>query len=33
MTKITAQLNSLRIAPRKVRIVADLIKGMEARDA
>lgn len=29
MTRVTAQLNSLRIAPRKVRLVADLIKGME----
>lgn len=33
MTHITAQLNSLRIAPRKVRLVTDLIKGLEAGSA
>lgn len=29
MTKITAQLNHLRISPRKVRAVADLLKGLD----
>jgi len=33
MTSVTAQLNSLRIAPRKVRLVADLIKGLEVKVA
>lgn len=27
--KVTAKLNNLRIAPRKVRLVADLVRGME----
>lgn len=31
--QITAQLNNLRIAPRKVRLVAGLIKGKDARAA
>ncbi len=29
MTQVTATLSSLRIAPRKVRLVTDLIKGLE----
>lgn len=29
MTQATAKLSRLRIAPRKARLVADLIKGME----
>mgnify|MGYP003394864550 CR=1 FL=1 len=29
----TAQLNYLRIAPRKVRLVADLIRGLSVNDA
>ena len=33
MARSTAQLNFLRIAPRKVRLVADLVKGMEAHEA
>ncbi len=33
MTQITAQLSRLRIAPRKVRLVADLIKGMDTERA
>ena len=33
MKPITAYLNSLRIAPRKVRAVADTIKGMTVGDA
>jgi len=33
MTQTTAKLNFLRIAPRKVRLVVDLVKGMEAKDA
>lgn len=34
MTKTqTAQLNYLRIAPRKVRLVANLIKGMQVSEA
>ncbi len=31
--KVTAELNNLRIAPRKVKLVADLIKDMEALEA
>lgn len=31
--KITAKLNYLRMAPRKVRLVADLIRGMDVKDA
>ncbi len=31
--KITAKLNHLRIAPRKVRLVADLICGLDVKDA
>jgi len=27
--KVTAELNNLRIAPRKVRLVTDLVKGMD----
>lgn len=30
---IKAELNYLRIAPRKVRLIADLIKGMDVRRA
>jgi len=33
MTKPTAQLRYLRIAPRKVRSVADLIRGLPVNDA
>jgi large subunit ribosomal protein L22 len=33
MATITAKLQSVRIAPRKVRAVTDLIKGLEVRDA
>lgn len=33
MTKQIAQLNYLRIAPRKVRLVADLIKGLPVNEA
>jgi len=33
MTEIKASLNNLRMAPRKVRLVANLIKGMSAPDA
>ena len=29
MTQVTAQLNKLRLAPRKVRLVAGLIKGKD----
>jgi large subunit ribosomal protein L22 len=29
MTQVTAQLNGLRIAPRKVRALGDLIKGKD----
>lgn len=32
MEEITAKLNNLRASPRKVRIVADLIKGKKVRD-
>ncbi len=31
--KVTAELNNLRISPRKVKLVADLIKGMDAVEA
>jgi len=31
--QITAQLKNLRIAPRKVRLISDLIKGMDASAA
>jgi large subunit ribosomal protein L22 len=31
--EVTAKLNNLRIAPRKVRLVANLIKGMDAQNA
>ena len=31
--KITAKLNHLRIAPRKVRMVADIIRGKDAKEA
>lgn len=30
--KVSAQLNNLRITPRKVRLVADLIKGRDVED-
>ncbi|MSR76418.1 MAG: 50S ribosomal protein L22 [Candidatus Ryanbacteria bacterium] len=33
MTKVHAYLNSLRIAPRKVRLVTDMVKGMDVRVA
>lgn len=33
MTEIKAQLNNLRLAPRKVRAVSNLIKGKNALDA
>src|SRR3989344_194570 len=33
MAETQAKLNNLRIAPRKVRLVADLIKGMSAAEA
>lgn len=33
MKQQTAQLNYLRIAPRKVRLVANLIKGMQVAEA
>lgn len=33
MTYVRAQLKRLRIAPRKVRLVGNLIKGMEVGDA
>lgn len=31
--QVKAQLNNLRVAPRKVRLVANLIKGMKVDDA
>lgn len=31
--EIKAQLNYLRVAPRKVRLIADLIRGMDVKDA
>lgn len=31
--KITAQLNRLRVSPRKVRLVADLIRGKKVKEA
>lgn len=31
--KITAHLRNLRISPRKVRLVADLVRGKKAEDA
>lgn len=33
MTTITAKLQSVRMTPRKMRSVTDLIKGLEVRDA
>src|ERR1700734_2859952 len=33
MTEQTAKLNFLRIAPRKVRSVADLVRGLSVNDA
>jgi len=33
MTKVTAQLNNLRIAPRKVRLVADRVRGVQVTKA
>ena len=33
MAKQTAQLNYLRIAPRKVRLVADLVQGLPVNEA
>jgi large subunit ribosomal protein L22 len=33
MTKVTAQLNNLRISPRKVRLVADRVRGVEVNKA
>jgi large subunit ribosomal protein L22 len=33
MTKVVAKLNYLRIAPRKVRLVADLIRGKKVEVA
>ncbi len=33
MSPTTAKLNYLRIAPRKVRAVADLVRGLPVNDA
>lgn len=33
MEKVTAKLNSIRIAPRKTRLVVDMIKGLSASEA
>ncbi len=33
MSSVTARLNNLRVAPRKVRLVANLLKGMPVDDA
>ena len=33
MTKVTAQLNNLRIAPRKVRLLADRVRGQHVVEA
>jgi large subunit ribosomal protein L22 len=33
MTQVTAKLSRLRIAPRKVRLIADLVKGMDTKEA
>jgi len=33
MTLVSAQLGQIRIAPRKLRLVADLVKGKEVHDA
>lgn len=31
--KVTAKLNNLRIAPRKSRLIANLVKGLDVQDA
>lgn len=33
MTKVTAQLNNIRISPRKVRLVADRVRGVDVNEA
>lgn len=33
MAKVTAQLNNIRIAPRKSRLVANLVKGLDVPEA
>ncbi len=33
MAKVTAQLNNIRIAPRKSRLVASLVKGLDVSEA